>query len=58
MTIPIARISMPDQRKLRVEADRGGGNPGVTGAGSVREAGEERAGDGIPKGAGVGRNRK
>ena len=27
-------------------------------AGSLREAGEERAGDGIPKGAGVGRNRK
>jgi len=25
---------------------------------SVREAGEKRAGDGIPKGPGVGRNRK
>ena len=28
------------------------------GAGSVPEAGEERAGDGIPKGAGIGRNWK
>ena len=28
----------------------GAGNPGVMGAGIVREAGEERAGDGIPKG--------
>ena len=36
----------------------GGGNPGVMGAGSVRKAGEETAGDGTPKGAGVGRNRK
>ena len=36
----------------------GGGNPGVMGAGSVREAEEERAGDGIPKGEGAGRNRK
>ena len=34
------------------------GNPGVIRAGSVREAGEERAGDGIPKGAGVGRTRR
>ena len=31
----------------------GAGNPGVMGAGSVREAGEERAGGGIAKG---GRN--
>ena len=29
----------------------------VIGAGSPREAGEERAGDGIPKGAEAGRNR-
>ena len=36
----------------------GGGNPEVMRAGRVREAGEERAGDGIPKGTGVGRNRK
>ena len=38
---------------------RGGGDgkPGVLGAGSLREAGEERARDGIPKGAGAGRNR-
>ena len=35
-----------------------GGNPGVMGAGTVEEAGEERAGDWIPEGAGVGRNRK
>ena len=32
---------------------QGSGNPGVMGAGSIREEG-----DGIPKGAGVGRNRK
>ena len=31
----------------------GGGNPGVMGAASVQEGR-----DGIPKGAGVGRNRK
>ena len=35
-----------------------GGNPGVMGVGSLREAGEKRAGDGIPKGAGAGRKRK
>ena len=36
---------------------QGGGNLGVMGLGRVREAGEEGAGDRIPKGAGVGRNR-
>ena len=36
----------------------GGGDQGVMGAGSLQEAGEERVGDGIPKGTGVGRNRK
>ena len=44
----------------------GGGNPGVMGVGSLRWAGEEGvgggiptgAGDGIPKGAGAGRNKK
>ena len=30
----------------------GGGNPGVMGAGSLREAGEEGAGGGISKGGG------
>ena len=34
------------------------GDPEVMGAGSLRKAREERAGDGIPKGAGAGRNRK
>ena len=43
--------------------DKGGGgqgsrNPGVGGMGSVREAREERVGDGIPKGVEFGRNRK
>ena len=37
---------------------QGDGNPGVMGAGSLPEAGEERAGDGIPKRAGTGRHRK
>ena len=37
---------------------QGGGNRGVMGAGSLREAGEERAGDRISKGVGSGRNRK
>ena len=41
-----------------MEGNRRGGNPGVMEAGSVREAGGERAGDGIPKGVRVGRNRK
>ena len=36
----------------------GGREPGSTGAGSLQEAGKERVGEGIPKGAGVGRNRK
>ena len=31
---------------------QGGGNPGVKGAGSLPEVGEERAGSGIPKVAG------
>ena len=35
-----------------------GRNPGAMGVGSLREAGEERAGDGIPKGAVAWRNRK
>ena len=35
-----------------------GGSLGVMGTGSVREVGEERAGDGLPKGTWVGRNRK
>ena len=36
----------------------GGGNPGVMGApGSLREAGEERAGEGIPKVAEAGGNK-
>ena len=34
------------------------GNPGVVGAGGLREAGVERAGDGMPKRAGTGRHRK
>ena len=33
-----------------------GGCPGEQGAGGVREAGEERAGSGIPRVAGTGRN--
>ena len=33
---------------------QGGENPGVKGAGSIREAGEERAGSGILKVAGYG----
>ena len=42
---------------LLVEGDRGWkpGNNG--GGGSLWEVGEERAGDGIPKRAGAGRNR-
>ena len=36
---------------------QGGGRPGEKGAGSVREAGEEGAGSGIPKVAGSGRKR-
>ena len=40
------------------EWGQGGWNPGVKGAGSLREAGEERAGSGIPKMAGTGRKRK
>ena len=32
-------------------------NPGVTGAGSLWEAGEERVGDGISEEVGAGRNR-
>ena len=36
----------------------GGGSLGAMGAGLLRETAEERAGDRIPKGAGVGRNRK
>ena len=42
-----------------VEGDSwGGGDRGVKGLGSLQEAGEERVGDGIPKGTGIGRNRK
>ena len=37
---------------------QGGRNPGAMGVGSVREAGEERAGDRLTKGAGIRRNRK
>ena len=37
---------------------QGGGNPRAMGARSLREMGEERAGDGIARGAGAGRNRK
>ena len=33
-----------------------GGCPGEQGAGGVREAGEERAGSGIPRVVGTGRN--
>ena len=40
-----------------MEGDRGESR-GNGGGGSVREAREEGAGDGILKGAGVGRNRK
>ena len=36
----------------------GGGNSGVMRVGRLWEAGEERAGDWIPKGVGAGRNRK
>ena len=39
-------------------AEKGGGNPGVMGAGSLREAGEEGAGAGYPKGMRARRNRK
>ena len=39
-----------------VEGDRGGGNFGVMGAGSLQEAGEKGAGDRIPKGVEAGRN--
>ena len=51
----------------KVEGDRVGGGDGglggsrkleVMGAGSVQEAGEERAGNGIPKGVGAGGNRE
>ena len=41
-----------------MEGGRGDRNLGVMGVGSVPEAGEERAGDEIPKGVGVERNRK
>ena len=37
---------------------QGAGNPGVIGAGSEQEAGEERVGDRIPEEAEVRRNRK
>ena len=40
-----------------MEEDRGQ-EPEVMGAGSLCEVGEERVGDGIPKGTGVGGNRK
>ena len=36
---------------------KGSGKPEVMGVGSLREVGEERVGDGIPKGAGARRNR-
>ena len=41
-----------------VGGGQGGGRPGEKGAGGVREAGEERAGSGIPKVAGSGRKRE
>ena len=48
-----------ESSQYTVEGDKeGGANPGVMGAGSVREVEEEKAADGIPKGVGVERNRK
>ena len=41
-----------------VEGDRGDGNPGIMGVGSLQQVGEDRAEDRIPKGAGAERNRK
>ena len=38
------------------EGGQGGGNARVMGALSLREVGEERVGDGIPKGAGAKKN--
>ena len=37
--------------------EQGSGNLGVKGVGSLREAGEERAGSRVPKVAGTGRNK-
>ena len=43
---------------LRMAVGQGGGNPGVNGVGlSLLEAGEERAGNRIPKVVGIERNR-
>ena len=49
---------LPPTKFILVEGDRGGGNTGVMGAGSLWEVGEERVGDRIPKGAGARSNRK
>ena len=46
--------SLCSLRHLR-EGGQGGGSPGEQGAGGVRETGEERAGGGISKMAGSGR---
>lgn len=42
---------------VRSNSGQGGGNLGVNGAGSLLEAGEERAGNRIPKVVGIEKNR-
>ena len=41
-----------------VRRKTGGENSGAMGSSGLQEAEEEKTGDGIPKGAGVGKNRK
>ena len=48
---------MRPQHRRVCGGGRGDGSQGVMGVGSVREAREERTGDGIPIGVGVGREK-